>query len=81
MATKVILLSGLRAASTEDGVREWMRGFGPVTHVAFVRDGNAAAPLAVVEREISEAQAFFIVSRISDYWHEGSLVSARLMVH
>jgi hypothetical protein len=81
MATKVLLLTGLGATSTEDGVREWMRGFGPVRHVEFVRDGNPAAPVAVVEMEISEAQAFFIVSRISDYWHEGSLVSARLMVH
>ncbi|HEX8964181.1 MAG TPA: RNA-binding protein [Rhodocyclaceae bacterium] len=81
MTTKVILLTGLGAASTADGIREWMRRFGPVVHVDFVRDGNAAAPLAVVEMEVSEAQAFFIVSRLTNYWHEGSLVSARLMVH
>ena len=32
-------------------------------------------------QEVSEAQAFFIVSRISNYWHQSSLVSARLLSH
>jgi hypothetical protein len=81
MTTKTLLLTGLNAGSTEDGIREWMRRFGPVTHLKFVRDGNAAAPVALVEMQVSEAEAFAITSRISDYWHEGSLVSARLMLH
>lgn len=81
MTTKVLLLTGLDAASSEDRIREWIRQFGPVRHVEFVRDGDATAPIAVVEMDISEAQAFFIVSRISDYWHEGALISARLMAH
>ena len=81
MTTKAILLTGLRSTISVDGIRDWMCEFGPVYHVEIVRGGNAAAPLAVVEMEVSEAQAFFIVSRISNYWHEGSLVSARLLFH
>jgi hypothetical protein len=80
MTTKTLLLTGLHASSTEDGIRDWMQRFGPVIHLKLVRDGNAAAPVAMVQMQISEAEAFFIVSRISNYWHEGSLVSARLMV-
>ncbi|HEX8989888.1 MAG TPA: hypothetical protein VF816_18155 [Rhodocyclaceae bacterium] len=79
MATKTILLTGLGRTATENGIRDWMRNFGPVVQVDFVRDGDASAPLAMVQMDVSEAEAFFIVSRISGYWHDGSLVSARRM--
>jgi hypothetical protein len=78
---KKILLMGLNAAATEAGVRSWLSGFGSVLNVDFVREGNAQAPVAVIEMDISDGQAFHIVSRISSYWHEGSVVSARLLPH
>lgn len=81
MTTKFILLTGVSEQSTEDGIRKWMLQFGQVLHVEFIREGDAANRVAVVEMEISDAQAFFIVSRVSDYWHEGALVSARILIH
>ena len=78
---KKILLMGLGVTATEAGVRSWLSGFGPVLNVAFVRDGDAQAPLAVVDMDITDGHAFFIVSRLSNYWHDGSLVSARLLGH
>jgi len=78
---KKILLTGLGPASDEAGIREWLGEFGAIVAVEFVRDGDAKAPLAVVAMEITDGQAFFIVSRISNYWHDGSLVSARLLPH
>ena len=78
---KKILLIGLNTAATAAGVRSWLSGFGAVLRVDLVREGNAQAPVAVVEMDISDGQAFLIVSRINGYWHEGSLVSARLLPH
>ncbi len=78
---KRILLMGLNAAVTEAGVRSWLSAYGSVINVDFVREGDAKAPLALIEMDITAGQAFLIVSRISSYWHDGSLVSARLLVH
>ncbi len=78
---KKILLMGLSAAATEAGVRSWLGAYGAVVKVDLVREGDAKAPLAVIEVDISAGQAFLIVSRISSYWHDGSLVSARLLAH
>ncbi len=75
-----ILLMGLSPTTTEAEVRTWLSSFGPVLSVDIVREGDAKAPVAVVEMDITDAQAFRIVSRISNYWHDGSLVSARLLV-
>ena len=78
---KKILLMGLTASATEAGIRSWLSGYGQVKQVDLVRAGDAETPLAVVEMDISAGQAFLIVSRISSYWHDGSLVSARLLSH
>lgn len=78
---KKILLMGLSPTVTEAGIRSWLSGFGAVRTVELVREGDAAAPVAVIEMDISDGQAFFIESRICNYWHDGSLVSARLLNH
>lgn len=78
---KKILLTGLRPTATEVGIRTWMSGFGIVRNVDMVRDGDPVTPVAIVEMEITDEQAFHIVSRISRYWHDRSLVSARLLSH
>jgi hypothetical protein len=78
---KKILLMGLSATATEAGVRSWLSGFGAVRNVDLVREGEATAPVAVIEMDITDGEAFLIVSRISSYWHDGSLVSARLLNH
>lgn len=78
---KRILLIGLTATASEAGIRSLLSGFGAVRNVNLVREGDASAPLAVVEMDISDGQAFFIVSRLSNYWHDGSLINARLMTH
>lgn len=81
MTTKKILLTGLGPATTEGEIHSWLSGYGQVIHVDLVREGDAQAPIAVVEMDISDGQAFFVVSRISSYWHDGALVSARLLIH
>lgn len=78
---KKILLIGLAPTATEAGIRSWLNGFGTVCNVALVREGNSMAPVAMVDIDISDAQATFIVSRIQNYWHDGSLVSAHLLLH
>ena len=78
---KKILLMGLTASATEAGIRSWLSGYGQVNHVDLVHEGDATAPVAVIEMDITDGQVFLIVSRISGYWHDGSLVSARLLNH
>jgi RNA recognition motif len=62
---KKILLTGLSPTTTEAGVRSWLSGFGSVANVDLVRKGNANAPLAIIEMDITDELASFIVSRIS----------------
>lgn len=81
MTTKKILLMGLSATATETGIHSWLSGFGAVRKVNLVREGDATAPLAIIEMDISDGEAFLIVSRISSHWHDGSLISARLLIH
>lgn len=78
---KNILLTGLSPTTTEAEIRSWLSGFGSVVHVDLIRQGDTAPPLAFVEMDITDSQAHFIVSRISNYWHEGSLVKAHLLTH
>jgi hypothetical protein len=78
---KKILLRGLSPTTTEAGIRTWLSRYGQVSHVAIVRDGDIQKPVAVVEMAIADELAFFVVSQIHRYWHDGSLVSAYLLIH
>ena len=78
---KKMLLLGLSPTTTEAGVRSWLGRYGQVNHVTLLRDGDVLKPFAVVEMEITDGMASFIVSRISRYWHDGALVSAYLLIH
>lgn len=81
MTTKKILITGLGAAANEESIRSWLGQFGPVVRVDIIRDGEAADPVAFVEIEIGNEEAAHLVSRLTDYWHEGKLVNARLLHH
>ena len=78
---KKFLLTGLGAEATEAGIRSWLSEFGSVLSVNFVRDGDTNTPVAIIEMDITDGQAYFIQTRISSYWHDGSLVSAHLLGH
>jgi hypothetical protein len=81
MTTKKSLLMSLSAPASETGIRSLLNDFGSVRKVDLVREGDPTAPIAVVEMDVSNGQAFLIVSRISRHWHDGSLISARLLNH
>jgi hypothetical protein len=81
MTTKTILVTGLGCGVTEVGVQSWLARFGPVVQVDMIREGNAANPYALVQMDIGDAAAATLVSRLSNYWHEGALVSAWLLHH
>lgn len=81
MTIKKFLVTGLGAAVTEAGVRAWLEGFGPVVKVAIIRDGNAADPIVLVEMAIGDGAAAHLVSRVTNYWHEGAMVNVRLLIH
>jgi hypothetical protein len=81
MTTQKILLTGLSAATTEKNILAWLGQFGPVQQVDIIRDGDADHPVVIVEMGIGSEVAANLVSRLNDYWHEGNLVSARLLHH
>ena len=78
---KKIMFSGLLPDVTEEAVRESLEKIGPVHTVSIIKDGNGSAPLVIVEMDISDAQAFQITSRVTDYWHDGHMINARLLLH
>jgi len=81
MTTKTIIVTGFGSDATELAVQSWLGSFGPVARVEIVRDGNANLPYALVQMEISDAAATALVSRLTNYWHEGAMVSAWLLHH
>lgn len=78
---KKIMLTGLQPEVTEEAVRASLEKVGPVIHVSIIRDGNPAEPMVIVEMDISDVQAYQLTSRVTDYWHDGHMINARLMVH
>lgn len=72
---------GLDPAATEEGIRAWLNGYGPATNIRLVRESDTQAPVALVATDGTDGQAAFLVSRIQNYWHGGSLLSAPLLLH
>lgn len=79
--TKRILITGLRADVDEAGVRAFLERFGPVSQVDLIRDGNSDEPVAVASMEIGEGAAAYLVFHLTDYWHDGAMLNARLLHH
>lgn len=79
---KTIMLSGLSPAVSEDGLRAALeKNFGAVAKIEIVRDGNPDQPLALVYMDIDDEAAFALQQRLSDIWHDGRRINARLMLH
>ncbi len=78
---KKIMFSGLLPDVTEEVVRKSLEKVGPVHTVSIIKDGDASAPLVIVEMDISDVQAFQLTSRVTDYWHDGHMINARLLLH
>ncbi len=76
---KKILFTGVSADVTEERVRSKLAALGPVHAVEIVRDGDPNHPIVFVTIDISDEQAFQIVSRVSHYWHEGNIITASLL--
>ena len=76
-----IMFSGLLPDVTEEAVRKSLEKVGPVHTVSIIKDGDASAPLVIVEMDISDVQAFQLTSRVTDYWHDGHMINARLLLH
>ena len=78
---KKIMFTGLSPEVTEETVRTSLEKLGPVHSVSIVRDGDAQSPVVVVQMELSDEQAFNLTSRVTDYWHDGHMINARLLLH
>jgi RNA recognition motif. (a.k.a. RRM, RBD, or RNP domain) len=78
---KKIIFTGLQPEVTEEAVRDSLEKVGPVRHVSIIRDGDPKAPVVIVEMDISDTQAYQLTTRVTDYWHDGHMINARLMLH
>lgn len=78
---KKIIFTGLQPEVTEEAVRASLEKVGPVCHVSIIRDGDHNAPVVIVEMDISDIQAYQLTTRVTDYWHDGHMINARLMLH
>lgn len=75
------MFSGLPPDVTESAVRESLQKLGPVHSVLIIADGAPSSPAAIVEMSIDDEQAYKLTSRVTDYWHNGHMVNARLLLH
>ena len=78
---KKILFSGLAADIDETRIRASLEKLGPVIAVNIIRDGDAAAPLVLVEMDIDDETAYRLTARVTDFWHDGQTINARLLLH
>ena len=78
---KKILLTGLNSDVTAEKLGEALSRFGEVIAVQIVRDGDPDAPIAIVQMNISDQQSHILTTRITDIWHAGQRVNARLILH
>jgi len=78
---KKIMFTGLGADVTEAAVRESLEKVGPVVEVLIVRDGDPQNPYVVVTMNIDDDTAYRITARATDYWHNGRIINARMMLH
>lgn len=78
---KKIMLTGLQPDVTEEGIKEALEKFGPVLRVSIIRDGDPNAPWVIVEMAISDVEAYQLTSRVTDIWHNGKMVNARVLLH
>lgn len=78
---KKIMLTGLGGDVSEQRIRESLERVGPVVNVTIIRGGDASTPVVIVEMDINDEQAFRITSRVTDYWHDGHMLNARLLLH
>jgi fructose 1,6-bisphosphatase len=78
---KKIMITGLGSDVTEESIRESLERVGPVSAVEIIRDGDPERPVVVVTMDIDDPTAYAITSRVTEYWHEGHMLNARLLLH
>ncbi len=78
---KKILFSGVAVDVDEKRVREQLEPLGPVVEVNIIRDGDPNRPVVLVTMDIDDELTFRITSRVSHYWHDGNLITARVLPH
>lgn len=78
---KKIMFTGMLPDVTEEAVKAALEKVGAVTSVSIIRDGNPEEPMVIVEMDISDMQAYQLTTRVTDYWHDGHMINARLMLH
>lgn len=78
---KKILFNGLKPEVTEEGIRTSLEKVGPVHSVIIYREGDAASPLVIVEMDISDTLAYQLTTRVTDFWHDGHMINAHLLLH
>ena len=74
-----ILIKGLDAAVGEAAIRSGLARFGSVVRVAIERDQASAMPIALVEMDISDMAAEYLVFRLNSLWRKDSEARAELM--
>lgn len=78
---KKFMLTGVSPDVKETDIRQGLEKLGPVSSVQIIREGDAASPVVIVEMDITDAQAFQLTSRVTDYWHDGRMINVRLLLH
>lgn len=69
-----IVIENLPHEASEDEIREALSPFAPVEKIALIKEGNM--PAAVIEMEMTRAQADALAKRISGRFYKGQELRA-----
>lgn len=78
---KKIMFSGLPADISEEQIRSVLVKFGAIKQILIIKDGDPTQPMAIVEIDLSDSEAFNLTSRVTDIWHDGHRINAWLLLH
>lgn len=78
---KKIMLTGFDGGIDEQTIRQALDKVGPIHRIQIIRDGNTDSPVVIVEMAISDELAHKLTNRVTDYWYDGHMVNAHVLLH
>jgi hypothetical protein len=78
---KKIMFSGLPTDISEEQIRSALAKFGAIKQIFIIKDGDPNQPVAVVEIDLNDSEAFDLASRVTDLWHDGHRINAWVLRH
>lgn len=78
---KKIIFTNLPTDVTDELVKKTLGHLGKIREIHIIKDGDPNHSVVTILIDISDEQAFELISQVKDYWFCGRLVNAHLMLY